>query len=74
MRNLHLIILQEYGLEVWYLFSDWEMLWLRESDYKNNRIFTLRCLHKDLVPVSIRLKSTLKTDRANKIIRKAEKT
>ena len=41
---------------------------------KNHRIFTLRCLHKDLVPVSIRIKSTLKTDRANKkIIRKAEK-
>ena len=46
---------------------------MRASDYKNHRIFTLRCLHKDLVPVSIKLKSTLKTDRAKKIIRKAEK-
>ena len=44
-----------------------------ETDYKNHRIFTLRCLHKDLVPVSIKLKSTLKTDRAKKIVRKAEK-
>ena len=55
------------------MFRDWERLWLRESDYKNHRIFTLRCLHKDLVPVSIKLKSTLKTDRAKNIIRKAEK-
>ena len=36
-------------------------------------LFTLRCLHKDLVPVTIRIKLTLKTDRAKKIIRKAEK-
>ena len=55
------------------MFRDWERLWLREKDYKNHRIFTLRCLHKDLVPVSIKLKSTLKTDRAKKIVRKAEK-
>ena len=37
------------------------------------RIFTLRCLHKELIPVSIKLKSTLKTENARKIIRKAEK-
>ena len=73
MRNLHQIILQEYGLEAWHLFRDWKRLWLRESDYKNHRIFTLRCLHKDLVPVNTKLKSTLKTKRAKEIIRKAEK-
>ena len=55
------------------LFRDWERLRLRETDYTNHRIFTLRCLHKDLVPVSIKLKSTLKTDGAKKIVRKAEK-
>ena len=57
----------------WHLFRDQERLWLRASDYKNHRIFTLRCLHKELIPVSIKLKSTLKTEKANKIIRKAEK-
>ena len=46
---------------------------LRSSDYKNHRIFTLRCLHKELVPVSIRLKTTLTTAKARQIIRKAEK-
>ena len=73
MRNLHQIILQEYGLEVQCLFREWERLRLRETDYKNHRIFTLRCLHKELVPVSIKLKSTLNTTRAKKIIRRVEK-
>ena len=73
MRNLHQIILQECGLEAQHLFRDWERLWLRASNYKNNRIFTLRCLHKELIPVIIKLKSTLKTEKAKKIIRKAEK-
>ena len=44
---------------------------LRSSDYKNHRIFSLRCIHKD--PVSIKLKSTLDTPKARQIIRKAEK-
>ena len=73
MRNLHLILLQEYGIEARHLFREWERLRLRASDYKNHRIFTLRCLHKDLVPVSIKLKSTLTTAKARQIIRKAEK-
>ena len=33
----------------------------------------LRCTHSELVPVSIRLKSTLKSERARKILRTAEK-
>ena len=55
------------------MFRVWERLWLRASNYKNHRIFTLRCLHKELIPVSIKLKSTLKTEKARKIIRKAGK-
>ena len=73
MRNLHLILLQEYGIEAWHLFREWERLLLRTSDYKNHRIFTLRFVHKELVPVSIKLKSTLTTPKARQIIRKAEK-
>ena len=73
MRNLHQIILQEYGLETLCLYRDWERLWLRASNYKNHRIFTLRCIHKELIPVSIKLKSTLKTEKVKKIVRKAEK-
>ena len=73
MRNLHLIILQEFGIEARRLLRDWERLWLRSSDYKNHRIFSLRCIHKELIPVSIKLKSTLDTPKARQIIRKAEK-
>ena len=40
---------------------------------KIKRILTLRCLHKELIPVSIKLKSSLKTEEAKKIIRKTEK-
>ena len=73
MRNLHLILLQEYGIEVRCLFREWERLRLRTSDYKNNRIFSLRCLHKELIPVNIKLKSTLNTSKTRQIIKKAEK-
>ena len=55
------------------MFRDWERLWLRALDYKNHRISTLRCIHKDLIPVSIKLKPTLKTEKAKKIVRKPEK-
>ena len=73
MRNLHNILLQEDGLEAKRLFRLWEKLILRASKYKNHRIFTLRCLQNDLIPVSIKLKSSLKVARANKILRKAQK-
>ena len=55
MRNLHLILLQEDGVEARRLFRLWEKLWLRASKYKNHRIFTLRCLHNDLIPTSIKV-------------------
>ena len=73
MRNLHLIILQEFGIEARHLLREWERLRLRSSDYKNHRIFSLRCIYKELIPVSIKLKSTLDTPKARQIIRKAEK-
>ena len=73
MRNLHQLLLQEDGIEARRLFRLWEKLQLRASEYKNHRIFTLRFIHNDLVPSSIKLKSTLKSTRANKIFRKAEK-
>ena len=73
MRNLHQILLQEDGEKVLCLFRLWEKLRLRASEYKNHRIFTLRCIHNDLIPVSIKLKSTIKSARANKILIKAEK-
>ena len=73
MRNLHKFILESNGIELLRLFRDWERLQYRQCNYKNHRIFTLRCLHNELVPVSIKLKSTLKSKRPKKILRLAEK-
>ena len=73
MRNLHKFILENYGIESLRLHRDWERLQIRQYNYKNHRIFMLRCLHNELVPVSIKLKSTLKSERAKKILRSAEK-
>ena len=46
----------------------------KESNYKNHRKFTLRCISKDLIPVSIRLKATRnsRSRRAREIIHKAK--
>ena len=55
------------------MFREWERLQLRDSDYTNHRIFTLRCIHKEPVPVIIRLKTTLRKEKAKKIITITEK-
>ena len=73
MRNLHKFILENYGIGLLRLLRDWEKFQLRQCNFKNHRIFSLRCIHSELVPVSIRLKSTLKSERAKKILRMAEK-
>ena len=73
MRNLHKFILENYRIGSLRLLRDWEKFQLRQCNFKNHRIFMLRCIHSELVPVSIRLKSTLKSERAKKILRMAEK-
>ena len=73
MRNLHKFILENYGIESLRLLRDWERFQIRQCNYKNHRIFTLRCIHSELVAVSIKLKSTLKSERVRKILRTGEK-
>ena len=43
------------------------------ADFSNHRRFSLRCLSKDLIPVSVRLKSNIKTPKGRQIIKKAER-
>ena len=43
------------------------------ADFSNHRRFSLRCLRKDLIPVSIRLRSNIKTPKGYHIIWKAER-
>ena len=73
MRNLHLHIKQEYGIENVKIFRRWEKLEYKMAAFQNHRIFTIRCLKEDLIPVSIKLRSNIKTSRAKIIIKKTER-
>ena len=72
MRNLHLHIRTEYGEENKEFFCQWERIQLKMVDFQNHRHFTLRCLGEKVVPVSIKLKSHVKTPKGFQIIRRAE--
>ena len=43
------------------------------ADFKNHKRFSLRCLSEDVIPVSIKLKSNIRTPKGQYIIRRAEK-
>ena len=60
-------------MEALHLLRDWEKFQIRDCNYRNHRIFTLRCISKGIIPVSIRLKTSIQTEKARKIIRKAER-
>ena len=46
---------------------------LKMANFKNHRQFTLRCLSNSIIPVSVQLKSNIKTPKCIYIIKKAEK-
>ena len=73
MRNLHSIIENEFGRESVTIFRKWEHHVKKLANFKNHRRFTLRCLSQRITPVSLRLKSNIKTERGTKIIQRAEK-
>ena len=43
------------------------------ADFSNHQRFSLRCLNQDLIPVSIRLRSTIKTPKGQQVIKKVER-
>ena len=43
------------------------------ADFCNHRRFSLKCLKYDVIPVSIRLKTTVRTAKGLEIIRKTER-
>ena len=77
MINLHKNIKEQYGLEAIQQLCQWEKNVIRVSNFRNHRIFTLRCIGLNLIPVSIRLKPVRSKQNistsARKIIEKAEK-
>ena len=73
MRSLHSFMKQEYGQESIFLLQQWEKLEKKMADYWNHLRFTIKCLKNEVIPVSVRLKTNIKTLRGIQIIRKAEK-
>ena len=43
------------------------------ANFKNHRRFSLRCLDNNIIPVSLKLRSNIKTPKAKKIIKKTER-
>ena len=73
MRNLHAFIKQEFGEENVLKLQLWEKVEKKMADYQNHRRFTIKCLKRDIIPVSIKLRTSLHTRKAIQIVRKAEK-
>ena len=73
MRNIHNHLRSEYGIEIVRLLHRWERIEGKMADFKNHRWFSLRCLSNDVILVSIRLRSNIKTPKGQEIIRKTEK-
>ena len=61
MRNLHLHIYQELKKEYVVLLWEWDDLAKKIADISNHRRFSLRCLNAEITPVSLRLKSNLRS-------------
>ena len=64
---------QEYGQESIFLLWQWEKLEKKMANYRNHPRFTIKCLKNEVIPVSVRLKTNIKTPKGIQIIRKAEK-
>ena len=73
MRNLHFQLNEEFGEESVFLLQQWEKIEKKMADFRNHRRFSLRCLKRDVIPVSIRLRTNIKTIRGLEIIRKTER-
>ena len=77
MINLHKNIKEQYVIEALQLLHLWERNVLRASNYRNHRIFTLKCISQNLTLVSIKLKASKSKHKisasARKIIERAER-
>ena len=73
MRNLHAYINQEYGWGSIFLLRRWEKLEKKMANFRNHTWFTIKCLKNNIIQVSVRLKTNIKTTKGLDIIRRAEK-
>ena len=70
---LYFVIQQKYGKITIETYRKWEKTEIKMSDYRNHLRFSLRCLDRGLIPVSLRLKNLVRTQRGQDIIYKTEK-
>ena len=63
----------KYGKEIVEIYRRWEKYEYKMADFQNHRSFSLRCLSKNIIPTSVKLKSTIRTPKAKYIINRAEK-
>ena len=73
MRNLHVFTKEEFGEESVLKLHLWEKIEKKMADYRNHRRFSIKCLKREITPVSIKLKTNIHTRKASEIIRRAEK-
>ena len=73
MRSIHRNLSTEYCRESVKIFCQWEKYERKMADFANYRRFTLRCLSKGLVPVSICLQKNIKTPKGLQIVNRAER-
>ena len=73
MRNIHSYLVSEYGKESVENYKRWEKYEYKMADFQNHRHFSVRCLSKDVIPTSVRLKSNIRTPKAKYIIRMGER-
>ena len=73
MRNIHNVIGTEFGWEKVTILRQWEHLEKKIADNKNHRWLTLRCMGQKITPISLKLKSNIKTTRGRQILQRAER-
>ena len=73
MRRLPNIIEHVFGKDALELYRKLGRTVLKISNYKNHRRFSLRCLSKVVIPVSLKLKNNIITYKSECIIYQAEK-
>ena len=73
MRNIHSYLTTKYGKEIVEIYRRWEKYEYKMADFQNHQCFSLRCLSNNIIPTSVRLKSTIRTPKAKYIIHRAEK-
>ena len=64
---------EEFGQRSIFLLGQWEKLEKKMANYRNHLRFTIGCLKNEVIPVSIRLKTNVKTSKGFQIIRRAER-